>query len=107
MAPNLGWREVDVVKEFHSYPATAGVRIRLDNEATLGARAEADALRPTGTLSFMYLSGEVGIGGALVVDGAVFARPARLERRDRPYGGGSGGTAVPLRVHRMPRAVRR
>jgi len=72
MAPNLGWREVDVVKEFHSYPATAQVQIRLDNEATLGARAEADALRPTGTLSFMYLSGEVGIGGALVVDGAVF-----------------------------------
>jgi predicted NBD/HSP70 family sugar kinase len=72
MAPNLGWREVDVVKEFHSYPATAQVQIRLDNEATLGARAEADALRPTGTLSFMYLSGEVGIGGALVVDGTVF-----------------------------------
>ena len=72
MAPNLGWREVDVVKEFHSHPATAEVQIRLDNEATLGARAEADALRPTGTLSFLYLSGEVGIGGALVVDGAVF-----------------------------------
>jgi predicted NBD/HSP70 family sugar kinase len=72
MAPNLGWREVDVVKEFHSYPSTAQVQIRLDNEATLGARAEADALRPTGTLSFMYLSGEVGIGGALVVDGTVF-----------------------------------
>jgi predicted NBD/HSP70 family sugar kinase len=72
MAPNLGWREVDVVQEFHSHPATAEVQIRLDNEATLGARAEADALRPTGTLSFMYLSGEVGIGGALVVDGAVF-----------------------------------
>ncbi len=72
MAPNLGWREVDVVKEFHSHPATANVQIRLDNEATLGARAEADALRPTGTLSFMYLSGEVGIGGALVVDGVVF-----------------------------------
>ena len=46
--------------------------IRLDNEATLGARAEADALRPDRTLSFLYLSGEVGIGGALVVDGAVF-----------------------------------
>jgi predicted NBD/HSP70 family sugar kinase len=72
MAPNLGWREVDVVKEFHSHPATAQIQIRLDNEATLGARAEADALRPLGILSFMYLSGEVGIGGALVVDGAVF-----------------------------------
>jgi len=72
LAPNLGWRDVDVVGEFHSHPATAEVPIRLDNEATLGARAEADALRPAGTLSFLYVSGEVGIGGALVVDGAVF-----------------------------------
>lgn len=72
LAPNLGWREVDVVKEFRSHPATADVAIRLDNEATLAARAEADALRPAGVLSFLYLSGEVGVGGALVVDGVVF-----------------------------------
>ena len=72
LAPNLGWRDVDVVGEFHSHPATADVAIRLDNEATLGGRAEADALRPGGVLSFLYLSGEVGIGGALVVDGTVF-----------------------------------
>ena len=72
LAPNLGWRDVDVVREFHSHPATSQVPIRLDNEATLGARAEADALRPAGRLSFLYLSGEVGIGGALVVDGTVF-----------------------------------
>ena len=44
----------------------------MDNEATLAARAEADALRPTGRLSFLYLSGEVGVGGAMVVDGAGF-----------------------------------
>ena len=72
LAPNLGWRDVDLVSEFHSHPDTSQVALRLDNEATLGARAEADALRPTGVLSFLYLSGEVGIGGALVVDGAVF-----------------------------------
>lgn len=72
MAPNLGWRDVDVVTMFHSHPGTAEVRIRLDNEATLAARAEADVLRPVGRLSFLYVSGEVGIGGALVVDGAVF-----------------------------------
>ncbi len=72
LAPNLGWRDVDVVGEFHTHPLTAQVPMRLDNEATLGARAEADALRPMGLLSFLYLSGEVGIGGALVVDGAVF-----------------------------------
>ena len=72
LAPNLGWREIDVVKEFRSHPATADVAIRLDNEATLGARAEADALRRAGVLSFLYLSGEVGVGGALVIDGVVF-----------------------------------
>jgi predicted NBD/HSP70 family sugar kinase len=72
LAPNLGWRDIDVVGLFRSHRATAAVRIRLDNEATLGARAEADALRPSGALSFLYLSGEVGIGGALVIDGVVF-----------------------------------
>jgi predicted NBD/HSP70 family sugar kinase len=73
MAPNLGWRDVDVVAMFRAaHPGTAEVLIRLDNEATLAARAEADALRPAGRLSFLYVSGEVGIGGALVVDGAVF-----------------------------------
>ncbi|MGS0683893.1 ROK family transcriptional regulator [Nakamurella sp. GG22] len=72
LAPNLGWRDVDVVEHFRTRPETADVRIRLDNEATLAARAEADALRPTGRLSFLYLSGEVGVGGAMVVDGAVF-----------------------------------
>ena len=72
LAPNLGWRDTDVVELFHSHRGTSQVRIRLDNEATLGARAEADALRPSGALSFLYLSGEVGIGGALVIDGVVF-----------------------------------
>jgi predicted NBD/HSP70 family sugar kinase len=72
LAPNLGWRDVDVVEEFHSHSETSQVPIRLDNEATLGARAEADALRRAGVLSFLYLSGEVGVGGALVVDGSVF-----------------------------------
>jgi predicted NBD/HSP70 family sugar kinase len=72
LAPNLGWRDVDVIQEFHSHPSTADVAIRLDNEATLAGRAEADALRPTGVRSFLYISGEVGIGGALVVDGAMF-----------------------------------
>ncbi len=96
MAPNLGWRDVDVVTLFNAALSSAlrtlqrrtralsnadlsnaragtpEVPIRLDNEATLAARAEADALRPAGRLSFLYVSGEVGIGGALVVDGAVF-----------------------------------
>src|SRR6476646_9105584 len=37
LAPNLGWRDVDAVEEFHSHSETSQVPIRLDNEATLGA----------------------------------------------------------------------
>ncbi len=73
LAPNLHWRNVDVAALFRASSATSAVELRLGNEATLAARAEAAALRHTDTQTFLYLSGEVGIGGALVVDGAVFA----------------------------------
>ncbi|WP_420120837.1 ROK family protein [Nakamurella sp.] len=84
LAPNLGWRAVDVAGLFRAAvdpagrpygPATPGRLDRpilLDNEATLAARAECDALRGLGVRTFLYLSGEVGVGGALVLDGAVF-----------------------------------
>ena len=42
---------------------------RLANEANLAARAEAHA---RGGGSFVYVSGEVGIGGAIVLDGELF-----------------------------------
>jgi predicted NBD/HSP70 family sugar kinase len=44
----------------------------LGNEANLAARAEAHARRHDGPSSFVYVSGEVGIGGALVLDGEIF-----------------------------------
>lgn len=69
LAPNLGWRDVDVAAVLTSHPALQAVAVRIDNEATLGARAEVEVRRDGG--SFIYVSGEVGIGGALVQDGAV------------------------------------
>jgi len=79
LAPNLGWRDVDVAalfqQEVRLAPDTVGTAepaMLLDNEATLAARAEADALRGCGVHTFLYLSGEVGIGGALVLDGSIF-----------------------------------
>ncbi|HYN72892.1 MAG TPA: ROK family transcriptional regulator [Nakamurella sp.] len=72
-APNLRWRNVDVAGLFTSAAGMSGVELLLGNEATLAARAEAAALRHTEIRTFLYLSGDVGIGGALVVDGAVFA----------------------------------
>lgn len=70
IAPNLGWRDVDV----HAILAgTEGVPLapRLANEANLAALAEARA-RPEAE-SFVYVSGEVGIGGAIVLGGEIFA----------------------------------
>lgn len=67
IAPNLGWRDVDVL-------ALLPPRRRapwLGNEANLAARAEAQARRSNGPGSFVYVSGEVGIGAAIVLDGAL------------------------------------
>ncbi|GAA3794745.1 ROK family transcriptional regulator [Cellulomonas soli] len=74
VAPNLRWRDLDVVAELCREPALAAHPPRLANEANLAARAEAHARRDTGDgpPSFVYVSGEVGIGGALVLDGEIF-----------------------------------
>jgi predicted NBD/HSP70 family sugar kinase len=72
LAPNLGWTDVapaEVVDE----RALAGLSMRLGNEADLAARTVAQVApgRPSGLKDFVYLSGEIGIGGATVVDGHV------------------------------------
>ncbi len=70
LAPNLGWRDVDVVALLTARPEVAGLAIRLANEANLAARAEVRA--GVAGQSFLYVSGEVGIGAAIVLDGEVF-----------------------------------
>lgn len=72
VAPNLGWRDVDVVGLLTAHPVLAGLPPRLGNEANLAALAEARAVGG-GPSSFVYVSGEVGIGGAIVIDGEIFA----------------------------------
>ncbi len=74
LAPNLGWRDVDVIGLLASDPVLAGMPPRLGNEANLAARAEARARRGR-PASFVYVSGEVGIGGAIVLDGAIWGGP--------------------------------
>lgn len=70
VAPKLGWRDVDVVARVSAHPVLADLPPRVGNEANLAARAEARARG--GSPSFAYVSGEVGIGGALVLDGDLF-----------------------------------
>lgn len=71
VAPNLGWRDVDVLALIGEHPVAAR-ELWLANEANLAARAEAN-VRAGDPGSFLYVSGEVGVGGAVVLDGEIFA----------------------------------
>ncbi|SHN45858.1 Sugar kinase of the NBD/HSP70 family, may contain an N-terminal HTH domain [Cryptosporangium aurantiacum] len=52
--------------------ALRGVPISVENEATLAARAEQRALGDAAPRSFLQVSGEVGIGAGLVLDGRLY-----------------------------------
>ena len=70
LAPNLGWRNVDVVALLQRHVGLAGLTIGIDNEANLAAMAEL----ATGAhgRTFLHISGEVGIGSGIALDGAIF-----------------------------------
>lgn len=89
VAPNLGWRDVDVLALVGEHPV-AERELWLANEANLAARAEATA-RPE-LESFLYVSGEVGVGGAVVLGGELFPG-------SHGWSGELGHTLVPVDGH--------
>lgn len=75
LAPNLGWQDIDVV-ELLCAPAadgTFGHFVTVANEAKLAALAVAQELTETDgqEQTFLYVSAQMGIGSAVVVDGVV------------------------------------
>ncbi|WP_173745302.1 ROK family protein [Actinoplanes sp. TFC3] len=64
VAPNLGWQDITIGTELDGLPLT------VDNEANLAALSELGVgeLPP----SFIYVSGEVGIGAGIVLDGSLY-----------------------------------
>ena len=73
-APNLGWEDVDVTHVLGSSSALRDVPIEVGNDADLGALAEARTRSRLAGLSrldqnFLFIAGEVGIGGAIVLGG--------------------------------------
>jgi predicted NBD/HSP70 family sugar kinase len=70
LAPNLGWRDVDVVDLLRRHATFAGLAVGIDNEANLAAMAELATGDHGGT--FLHVSGEVGIGSGIAIDGAIF-----------------------------------
>ncbi|MEV4760657.1 ROK family protein [Micromonospora sp. NPDC049559] len=71
LAPNLGWRDVDAAAALGAHPALAGVPVAVENEANLAALGELHT-NATGPATFLYISGEVGIGAGIVLHGALF-----------------------------------
>jgi predicted NBD/HSP70 family sugar kinase len=72
MAPNLGWREEPLGDRLIARlrPAIgADVPVWIANEADLGALAESRRGAARGADQILYLSGEVGVGGGIIVDG--------------------------------------
>ena len=74
LAPNLGWSDLEPAA-FLDDEAVGGQPLRIGNEADLAARTVAQVApgRPGRLADFVYLSGEIGIGGAAVVDGQVMS----------------------------------
>jgi len=83
LAPNLGWRDVDVPA---GLAALDGLPVTVDNEANLAALGELHA-GPVGPASFLYVSGEIGIGAGIVLHGTLF-------RGARGWSGELGHVAV-------------
>ena len=67
-APNLGWRDAPLGEALES-ALGLGVPFAVANEADLGGLAEHRRGAAVGADSVLYVTGEVGVGGNLIVDG--------------------------------------
>ncbi|HEX6326721.1 MAG TPA: ROK family transcriptional regulator [Jiangellaceae bacterium] len=71
VATNLGWRDISVVNELMSLLKGPAHSILLDNDANLAAIAEHAMGAATGARTMVYVTGEVGVGGGVIVNGQV------------------------------------
>ena len=91
LAPNLGWRGVEVATALTTRLGSLGIgvaddQVTVDNEANLAALAELHASTQP-RQSFLYISGEIGVGAGIVLAG-------RLLRGTRGYGGELGHVTI-------------
>ncbi|SHN00398.1 ROK family transcriptional regulator [Actinacidiphila paucisporea] len=71
-APNLDWRHVPAGDLLVRGLGRQRLAVSVDNEANLAAIGEFQARPPGAGASFLYVSGEIGIGAGLMVDGELF-----------------------------------
>lgn len=73
LAPNLGWQQVRPAEHLSGRFAELGIELRVSNDAKLQGLAAASLApgRRTPEPTFLYVSGDIGIGSAIIVDGAI------------------------------------
>jgi predicted NBD/HSP70 family sugar kinase len=83
VAPNLGWRDVDLGGDLSKALRDPGFPVMVDNDANLAVLAE-HRFGPHGaTANLVYLTGEVGVGAGVIMDG-------RLRRGAQGFAGEIG-----------------
>ena len=73
-APNLGWNDIDftaVVIDELTDRLEGSPHVTVDNDANLGALAESVRGAGSDLGTVVYLSGDIGIGGGVIVDGTL------------------------------------
>jgi predicted NBD/HSP70 family sugar kinase len=86
-APNLGWSGVELSEEMEALLPNRPFRVTLSNEANSAALAELWYGQGSSFRAYLYISGEVGVGGGLIIDSQLFAGPTG-------YAGEIGHTVV-------------
>jgi predicted NBD/HSP70 family sugar kinase len=69
LAPNLRWSGVPVAERLRELLGLGAAPVSVGNDASLAAIAEYRAGGYAGTPDLIYVTGEVGIGGGIIVDG--------------------------------------
>jgi predicted NBD/HSP70 family sugar kinase len=68
-APNLHWRDVAVAEPLRRALRLGATPVHVGNDANLAAIAEYRSGARAGTSNLVYITGEVGIGGGIIVAG--------------------------------------
>lgn len=83
VAPNLGWRDADLAGDLTKALRDPGFPVLVDNDANLAALAEHRFGPHRNAANLVYVTGEVGVGAGIVLDG-------RLRRGGQGYSGEIG-----------------
>ena len=70
-APNLHWRDVDIVHTLLGRLGWNDARIAVDNDANMGAVAHYAVSGVSKTANLLFIAGAVGVGAGMIVDGRI------------------------------------